>query len=114
MRGLNIAVQDHTGCCGRGEQTRNKTEKPPVRYTFFLFSTYAPFMRCAFVVRLGSKSKPSEGRIEGCVEEVDSGRQLKFGTAHELVKFLGDRFEEIQALQANNQAGENEQNSDGC
>ena len=72
-------------------------------------------MRCAFVVRLGSNSKPSEGSIEGCVEEVDSGRQLKFRSANELVAFLGNCFEEIQALQADdNQAGKDEQNSDEC
>ena len=71
-------------------------------------------MRCAFVVRLGSRSKPSEGTLQGCVEEVDSGRQLKFQSANELIKFLGDCFEEIQVLEANNRAGENGQNSDEC
>jgi hypothetical protein len=49
-------------------------------------------MRCAFVVRLGPKTKPSEGRFEGCVEEVDTGQQLKFRSPDELLKFLGDRF----------------------
>jgi hypothetical protein len=44
------------------------------------------------VVRLGPKTKPSEGRFEGCVEEVDTGQQLKFRSPDELLKFLGDRF----------------------
>lgn len=50
-------------------------------------------MRCAFVVRLGSETKPSEGRFEGCVEEVDTGRELKFRSNTELLTFLGERFE---------------------
>jgi hypothetical protein len=71
-------------------------------------------MRCAFVVKLGSKSKPSEGRYEGCVEEVDSGKELKFRSAEELLRFLGDCFEVIQASQAKEQAGKAEQYSDEC
>jgi hypothetical protein len=50
-------------------------------------------MRGAFVVQLGPKTKPSEGRFEGSVEEVDSGRELRFRSAEELMKFLGQRFD---------------------
>ena len=71
-------------------------------------------MRCAFVVRLGSRSKPSEGRFEGCVEEVDSGKELRFRSAEELLQFLGNCFEIIQASQAKHQTGKTEQNSDEC
>jgi hypothetical protein len=52
-------------------------------------------MRCAFVVRLGPKTKPSAGRFEGWVEEVDTGRELRFGSRDELFKFLGERFQAI-------------------
>lgn len=72
-------------------------------------------MRCAFVVRLASRSQPSEGRLEGCVEEVDSGLELKFQSADELVKFLGDCFLTIQASQAKGKRkGETTQNPDEC
>jgi hypothetical protein len=50
-------------------------------------------MRGAFVVQLGSETKPSEGRFEGLVEEVDSGRELRFRSAKELMNFLGQRFD---------------------
>jgi hypothetical protein len=50
-------------------------------------------MRCAFVVRLGPKTKPSEGRFDGWVEEVDTGKELKFRSNEELLTFLGERFD---------------------
>jgi hypothetical protein len=54
-------------------------------------------MRGAFVVQLGPETKPSEGRFEGLVEEVDSGRELRFRSAQELMNFLGQRFELTKA-----------------
>jgi hypothetical protein len=54
-------------------------------------------MRCAFVVRLGPKTRPSEGRLEGWVEEVDTGKELRFGSNNELLQFLGERFEAVLA-----------------
>jgi hypothetical protein len=56
-------------------------------------------MRCAFVVRLGPETKPSEGRFEGWVEEVDTGNELRFRSNDELLKFLGDRFEAVLAME---------------
>jgi hypothetical protein len=50
-------------------------------------------MRGAFVVQLGSKSQPAECQFEGWVEEVDSGRQLRFRSTEELIAFLGRRLE---------------------
>ena len=50
-------------------------------------------MRGAFVVQLGPGTKPSESRFEGLVEEVDSGRELRFRCAEELMNFLGQRFD---------------------
>jgi hypothetical protein len=52
-------------------------------------------MKCAFVVRLGSETIPSDGRFEGCVEEVDTGNELRFRSKDELLKFLGERFEAV-------------------
>ena len=49
-------------------------------------------MRCAFVVRLGPTTKPDEGRFEGLVEEVDTGKELRFCSKEELLKFLGECF----------------------
>lgn len=50
-------------------------------------------MRGAFVVQLGPETKPAEGRFEGWVEEVDSSTELRFRSAEELLKFLGQRFD---------------------
>jgi hypothetical protein len=44
------------------------------------------------VIRLGAETTPSEDRFEGWVEEVDSGKELRFHSTSELVKFLGERF----------------------
>ena len=47
------------------------------------------------MVRLGPKTKPSEGRFEGWVEEVDTGKELRFRSSDELLKFLGVRFQVV-------------------
>jgi len=49
-------------------------------------------MRGAFVLRLGAETEPSENRFEGWVEEVDSGKELRFHSTGELLQFLGERF----------------------
>ena len=54
-------------------------------------------MRCAFVVRLGPKTRPSAGQFEGWVEEVDTGEELRFRSNEELLKFLGERFQAVLA-----------------
>jgi hypothetical protein len=51
-------------------------------------------MRGAFVVRLGPQTDPKRGRFEGSVEEVDTGKRLKFRSTEELLGFLGQSFEE--------------------
>ena len=43
-------------------------------------------------MRLGPETKPSSGLFEGWVEEVDSGEELRFHSADELLRFLGHRF----------------------
>jgi hypothetical protein len=50
-------------------------------------------MRGAFVIQLGPETRPTEGRFEGWVQEVDSCTELRFRSGEELLKFLGQRFE---------------------
>ena len=45
-------------------------------------------MRGAFVLRLGPPTQPSTGHLEGSIEEVDSGKELKFKSSAELLRFL--------------------------
>jgi hypothetical protein len=49
-------------------------------------------MRGTFVLRLGTETKPSEGGFEGWVEEVDSGKELRFHSTGELIQSLGECF----------------------
>ena len=55
-------------------------------------------MRGAFVIRLGTETNPSEDHFEGWVEEVDSGKELRFHSTAELVKFLAERFRTVFPL----------------
>ena len=52
-------------------------------------------MKLAFVIRLGTDSRPSENFFEGCVEEVDSCAARRFHSTAELLSFLGERFNEV-------------------
>ena len=52
-------------------------------------------MRRAFVLRLGPDTKPSSRLFEGWVEEVDSGKELRFHSVDELLEFLGQQFDEV-------------------
>lgn len=49
-------------------------------------------MRGAFVIRLARETSPSEGHFQGSIEEVDSGKELKFQSSDELLSFLGECF----------------------
>jgi hypothetical protein len=55
-------------------------------------------MQGAFVVRLGADTNPNEHHLEGWVEEVDSGKELRFRSTGELVRFLGECFRVISQL----------------
>jgi hypothetical protein len=69
-------------------------------------------MRGAFVVRLGSQTDYARGQFEGSVEEVDTGNRLKFRSTEELLRFLGQSFEE--ALRREREFNQrNEQQGDG-
>lgn len=43
-------------------------------------------------MRLGPGTNPSSGLLEGWVEVVDSGEELRFHSADELLQILGHRF----------------------
>jgi hypothetical protein len=59
-------------------------------------------MRGAFVIRLGPGTEPVQGRFEGSsVEEVDTGRRVKFHSTEELLRFLGQSFEQLCAANEN-------------
>jgi hypothetical protein len=70
-------------------------------------------MRAAFVLQLGPETKPEEGRFQGWVEEVDSGTVLRFRSAQELLKFLGQRFELSVASTEKAEAGDGAQTPPG-
>jgi hypothetical protein len=50
-------------------------------------------MRWAFVLQLGPDTHPPQSRFEGWIEEVDTGRELRFRSTEELLAFLGECFE---------------------
>jgi hypothetical protein len=48
-------------------------------------------MQGAFVVCLGSQGEKSREELEGRIEEVDSGRSLRFHSGEDLIDFLLSR-----------------------
>lgn len=48
-------------------------------------------MQGAFVVCLGSQGEQSRKELEGRIEEVDSGKSLRFHSGEELIEFLRSR-----------------------
>ena len=48
-------------------------------------------MQGAFVVCLGSQGEQSQEELEGRIEEVDSGKSLRFHSGEELIEFLRSR-----------------------
>jgi hypothetical protein len=51
-------------------------------------------MRGAYVLRLAPGTDLARGQFEGSVEEVDTGKRLTFRQTEELLRFLGQSFEE--------------------
>jgi hypothetical protein len=49
-------------------------------------------MQGTFVIRLSPETQPNNNRFEGWAEDVDSGEEVKFRSAEELLRFLGQRF----------------------
>ena len=59
------------------------------------------------MVRLGAKTETARGHFEGRVEEVDTGEELKFRSTEELLRFMGQRYEEaLRREREFNQRGE--------
>ena len=66
------------------------TERTPwlhhsVRLTLLVFTTVR---KRAFVLRLTPEARPIDGKFQGRVEEVDSGRNVKFGSMEKFLDFL--------------------------
>jgi len=53
-------------------------------------------MKRAFVLRLSPEAHPVSGRLVGKIEEVDSGRNLRFSSIEELLAFLQQCLDEQQ------------------
>jgi hypothetical protein len=51
-------------------------------------------MRQAFVLQLGTETDTARGHFAGVIEEVDTGRELRFRSTEELLKFLARCFED--------------------
>jgi hypothetical protein len=67
-------------------------------------------MRGAFVVRLGPQTDTERRRFEGSVEEVDTGKRLKFRSTEELLGFVAQSFEEtLRREQKRNQPDEQQE-----
>ena len=52
-------------------------------------------------MRLSSGTEPAQGRFEGSAEEVDTGKRLNFRSAEELLRFLGQTFEDALRRELN-------------
>jgi len=53
-------------------------------------------MRKAFVLTLGHESDTHRLQFVGVIEEVDTGRELRFRSTEELLKFLAQCFEDAR------------------
>ena len=49
-------------------------------------------MRQAFVLQLAADTDPTRQHFVGLIEEVDTGRELRFKSTDELLVFLGECF----------------------
>ena len=70
---------------------RNKNSTPNARdrHTLLFQSRYSgAVMRGAFVLQFGQASQ-SQGRLEGWIEEVDTGKQFRFRSVKAMVRFVG-------------------------
>jgi hypothetical protein len=50
-------------------------------------------MRQAFVLQLGAETDTTRQHFVGIIEEVDTGRELRFKSTGELLAFLAQSFE---------------------
>ncbi|HKE57556.1 MAG TPA: hypothetical protein VKB46_12660 [Pyrinomonadaceae bacterium] len=54
-------------------------------------------MKWAFVLQLGSETNTGQHQFTGFIEEVDTGRELRFRSTDELLEFLGKCFNEASS-----------------
>ena len=99
MAAVFLAIQTHwllnSGFCCHiaARRHQNCIQTPRIRHSLILSTAYSgSVMRGAFVVQLSTPSKPAQGQLEGWVEEVDSGKQLKFRSTLELLTFIAERM----------------------
>jgi hypothetical protein len=52
--------------------------------------TLAHLMKRAFVIRLSPEANPGKGKFQGHIEEVDTGRELRFRSLEEFLAFVQD------------------------
>jgi hypothetical protein len=50
-------------------------------------------MRLAFVLQLGSDTDTAARELRGWIEEVDTGREMRFRSTDELMAFLSESFD---------------------
>jgi hypothetical protein len=50
-------------------------------------------MKRAFVIRLSPDTNPAKGKFQGHVEEVDTGRELKFRSVEEFLRLQKNKLE---------------------
>jgi len=60
-------------------------------------------MQGAYVVRIGDGKESDQEDLSGRVEEVDSGRSMKFGSGAELLEFLRERQRDTATEQTKEQ-----------
>ena len=53
-------------------------------------------MRQAYVLQLGSQTEAALRHFAGCIEEVDTRRDLRFKSTDELLAFLAEGFDRGQ------------------
>ena len=49
-------------------------------------------MKRVFVIRLSPDTNPAKGKFQGNIEEVDTGRELRFRSLGEFLAFLQEYF----------------------
>jgi hypothetical protein len=69
-------------------------------------------MRGAYVLRLGPGTDFAGGQFEGSVEEVDTGKRLKFQSTDELLKFLRQSFGEALRRETGPQSKQEQQDDE--
>ena len=81
------------GGANRGQCDEDSTGPPQNVHTLICATAYSGFVvRGAFVVQLKNVGPGVTGKMEGSVEEVDSGNESQFHSEDELIAFLRECF----------------------